>query len=79
MSAEPLWRRALVQAKAKKLEQENRTARSRLALHEMIGRAGYVIDLVRIGTWSRWLQGAAYLWAYERTLGNRDNGRPPWE
>jgi len=77
-STEPLWRRALRRRHSLRLHGTNRGGRSRLALQDIIGRAGLVIDLVRIRTWSRALQGEAYLWALDMVNG-APRRTPPWQ
>lgn len=76
LSREACAERALVSAKSLQAE-SNRTAASRLALARVLERTGHYVSLVTIHTWSRQLQGQAYLWAIAR-LNGVENVPPPW-
>jgi hypothetical protein len=79
MSAVPeLWQRALfARAKALSIER-NRGARARLALVALLRRCQQDVDLVTVHTWSRALQGHAYLWGVAYLAG-REDLPPPWK
>jgi hypothetical protein len=75
---EPLYRRALL-ARAETLQrQANRSARARLALQNILLRAGEAVSLTTIHTWSRAQQGQAYLWAVAFLAGREDLPAPEW-
>lgn len=70
-----LWKRAarardVVKAKA------NRGAKARLALADLLWKAGHPVSLVTIHTWPRHVQGEAYLWARAFVDGREDLAAP---
>jgi hypothetical protein len=67
-------RRSYLKAKQAK---ENRGARSRYVLWRLLDQCKAGISLVEIHTWSRDLQGRAYLWAIDH-LDGRENNPQPW-
>lgn len=79
MSAAPtLWQRAALTRAKTLLEESNRSARARLVLVDLLRRCGQKdVDLVAVHTWSRRMQGLAYLWAVN-FLNGQENVPPPW-
>jgi len=76
--ASELWQRAL-DARAKALAANlSFGVAARLALSELLIRAGYSIGVVEIHTWSRSQQGEAYLWALAKVEGRAEFGPPEW-
>jgi hypothetical protein len=74
ISPEPLYRRAL----RRRIRERSRSARSRLALVGVLRQAGCEeIDLHVVRSFSRPLQGEAYLWAIAKIAGEHV-GAPPW-
>jgi hypothetical protein len=69
---EPLWRRALRARAVERIKEQNRSARSRLALQRLLARAHFDVSLVVIHQWSRPMQGEAYLWALAYVEGRED-------
>jgi hypothetical protein len=74
--AEPVWRRALLSRTRERLRRENRSAKARLSLQAILHRAGFVVSLVAIHSWSRDAQGQAYLWAVAFLSGLEDVPAP---
>jgi hypothetical protein len=68
----PLWSRALRARALRRVEHDNRAARARLVLASMLERAGFDVGVATIHTWSRPMQGAAYLWALAFLEGRED-------
>jgi hypothetical protein len=66
-----------VEAVAKRLAITNRGAASRLALVDILRRAGETVTLVEVHAWPRHMQGTAYLWAISKLQGI-ENVPPPW-
>ena len=77
MSAEPAWREAAKLATAKTLASSSRAASARLALAELLARAGYPVGLVRVHTWTRAMQGIAYQFAAGRVYWGDTGTTPP--
>jgi hypothetical protein len=71
-------RRGLVAREKERLRAENRSARSRLALQSVLARARQPVSLVAIHSWTRAMQGQAYLWATAFLLGREDLPPPQW-
>jgi hypothetical protein len=78
IGAEPLWRRGVRNRYKAKLAKANRGAAARLALADLLKRCGHNVGVATIHTWSRELQGRAYLWGID-FLGGREDVPPPWE
>jgi hypothetical protein len=79
----PLWSRVLEGRRRERrntlrlrLCAANRSARSRLALVNLLRQCHVDVDLVTVHTWPRRLQGEAYLWAIDTLAGEKH--LPPW-
>lgn len=73
------WRIAARVAQAKTLSRSNRGASARVALADLLARAGYPVGIARIHTWSRAKQRQAYLFAAGRVYwGDMCTTPPDW-
>lgn len=66
---EPLWRRAILERGRDQFGERNCGTLARVALKDILARAGEDVSLVTIHTWTRKMQGDAYLWALDRVNG----------
>jgi hypothetical protein len=73
-----LWERALASRARKRVRRRNRSALARLALVDLLARCGERVSLATVHTWSRELQGEAYLWGIA-VLEGRSAGPRPWK
>lgn len=76
LARRPLWSRSLLTRALRTAQRSNRSARARLALVQILRRAGCEVSLVTVHAWPRHKQGEAYLWARARLEGREDLPAP---